>query len=224
MRAVATDDPALEAEEPKQPRNRWIWVSAVLAVVAVGLLAWALSLKSDLDSTQDKLAEAQKKVDSTQEQLASATKKVEDLQAVPAEEEDNGDAAVLAAGAVAAKALYNDLSEQLGTTQEDLAATQQSLEEAEKNAKQAEKDAAAAEERAAEAGNATEKAQAEAEQARAEADAANAKLAIAKDCAKAYISSFGVLLEAEDPEAKGAEVRDEFESITADCKAALEGS
>ena len=195
-------------------RNWWIWVSAALALLAIGLLVWALSLKSDLDGANDDLAASKK-------QLAEAQETPTPTPTVEAD--DGADAALLAAGAVAAKALYDDLSEQLGTTQEDLAATQKSLQEAEKNAQQAEKDAAAAEERASEANNETEKAQAEADQAKAEADAANARLAIAKDCAKAYISSFGVLLEADDPEAEAAKVRDEFESITADCKAALEG-
>jgi len=221
MRAMSTDDTVLEPE-PTTRRNWWVWVSVALAVVAIGLLVWALSLKSDLDGANDDLAAANTKLSSAQQELDKAR---ETPTPTPTEEaDDGGDAALLAAGAVAAKALYDDLSAQLGTTQEDLAATQKSLEEAEKNAKQAEKDAAAAAEQAAQAGNETEKAQAEADQARAEADAANAKLAIAKDCAKAYISSFGVLLEAEDPEAKAAEVRDDFESITADCKAALAGS
>jgi outer membrane protein TolC len=72
---------------PKNRQNLWIWISAVLAVVSIGLLEWALRLKSDRNSAQ---------------------------------------------------------------------------------------------------------AHAEADQARAEADAANAKLEIAADCAKAYVSAFGV--------------------------------
>lgn len=203
-------------------RNRWVWVSVALAVVAAGLLVWALTLKSDLDSTKDDLAAAEKQLTSTREELDSAQRSIDDLQATPAEEEDDSDAALLAAGAVAAKALYDDLAERLGATEDDLAATQQRLDDAEAQAEQAEKDAAAAEKRAAEAGNETEKAQAEADQARAEADAANAKLAIATDCAKAYIASFGALFEGDDPEEQADVVRDEFKSITTDCKAALE--
>jgi chromosome segregation ATPase len=188
--------------------------------VAIGLLVWALSLKSDVDSAKDDLAAAQEQLASTQAELDDAQKEPD---AVPAEEEDDGDAALLAAGAVAAKALYDDLAERLGATEDDLAETQRRLDEAEQQAEQAEKEAAAAEKRAAEAGNETEQAQAEADQAKAEADAANARLAIAKDCAKSYIASFGTLFEADDAEAQAAEVRDQFESITTDCKAAFEG-
>ena len=36
-------------------RNVWIWISALLAVVAAGLLIWALSVNSDLNSTQDQV-------------------------------------------------------------------------------------------------------------------------------------------------------------------------
>ena len=222
MRAVSTDDLTPEPEaEPEKRRNAWIWVSAVLALLAIGLLVWALSLKSDLDSANDDLAAANKQVSSAKQELDKAQ---DTPTPTPTEEADDGDAALLAAGAVAAKALYDDLSDRLGATEQDLAETQQRLDDAERQAEQAEKDAAAADKRAAEASNETEKAQAEADKAQAEADAANAKLAIAKDCAKSYIASVGALLDAEDPEAKAAEVREQFKSITADCKAALEGS
>jgi hypothetical protein len=86
----------------------------------------------------------------------------------------------------------------------------------------AEQEAAQAAERAAQADDETAKAQAEADQARAEAEVASAQLAIAKDCAKAYVSAFGELFEDEDVEADAEAVRKQFESITADCKAAFE--
>jgi chromosome segregation ATPase len=223
MRAVSADDLTPEAEpEPEKHRNAWIWVSAVLALLAIGLLVWALSLKSDLDGAHDDLAAADKQVSSAKQELDKAAQ--ETPAPAPTEEADDGNAALLAAGAVAAKALYDDLSDRLGATEQDLAETEKQLDDAKKQAEQAEKDAAAAEKRAGEASNETEKAQAEADQAQAEADAANAKLAIAKDCAKSYIASVGALLDAEDPEAKAAELREQFQSITADCKAALEGS
>ena len=56
-------------------------------------------------------------------------------------------------------------------------------------------------------------AQAEADQARAAADAANAKLDIAADCAKAYVSAFGMLFEGEDVEEQAPAVREQFASI-----------
>ena len=128
----------------------------------------------------------------------------------------------MAAGSLAAaKALYDDLTEQLGVAEEDLASTQQDLTDAQERAEQAEQDAADAAEQASQAGNETEKAQAEADQARAEAEAANAQLEIAVDCAKAYVTAFGELFEGDDLEDQAAAVRKQFKSITADCKEAL---
>jgi hypothetical protein len=51
------------AREPATPqvagdekhRSPWIWVSAVLAIVAVGLGIWAFTLKSDRDETKQEL-------------------------------------------------------------------------------------------------------------------------------------------------------------------------
>ena len=212
-------------EEPAHRRNWWIWVSAGLAVVAIALLAWALSVKSDLDGTQQDLASTQEELAATKEQLASAQKELdstkEELQAA----EEDRDGAVLKAGSLAAvKALYDDLAEQLGATEEDLAATQQDLDDAQGRADQAEQDAAAAKERAAQSGDETEKAQAEADQAKAEADAANAKLEIAVDCAKGFVTAFGELFEGDDLEKQAAEVRNQFKTIAADCESALSGT
>lgn len=36
---------------PPAHHNRWIWVSALLAIVAVGVTIWALTLRSDADLT-----------------------------------------------------------------------------------------------------------------------------------------------------------------------------
>jgi peptidoglycan hydrolase CwlO-like protein len=211
----------MATEEPEQKRrNWWIWISAALAVVAVGLLAWALTLRSDRDSAQEDLRTAQQELASTQEQLEAAQ---QDVAEQPPEDDGVGGAVLAAGGLAAAKSLYDDLAEQLGAAEEDLASTQQDLEEAQRQAEQAEQDAAAAEERAAGAGDETAKAQAEADQARAEADAANAQLAIATDCAKAYVTAFGALFEGDDPEAQAEAVREQFESISTDCKAALAG-
>src|SRR4051795_8967918 len=41
-----------DAQAPAKHRSAWMWVSGLLAIVAVGLLVWALSAQSDLDSTQ----------------------------------------------------------------------------------------------------------------------------------------------------------------------------
>jgi hypothetical protein len=55
--ACWTEDHATEWSEPsgdqasKKRRNPWIWICAVLALAAAGLLIWALTIQSDLDST-----------------------------------------------------------------------------------------------------------------------------------------------------------------------------
>ena len=228
------------ADPPEQRhRNPWVWVSVALAVVSAGLLIWALTSRSDLDSTQQQLDSTQqelagtqqeldttqqsledtsKKLDSTQQELDSTTQTVEDQQS------RTGRRTLLAGGAiVAVKSLYDDLAKQLGATQEDLATTQKDLEAANQQADQAEKDAAKAKEQAAQAGDATEKAQAEAKQAQAEADAAQSKATVVKDCTKAYISSLGTLFEGDSVQDQAPAVRDEFASITADCQSALAG-
>jgi chromosome segregation ATPase len=40
---------------PAKHRNPWIWISALLAVIAIGLLVWGLNTQSDLDSSKDQV-------------------------------------------------------------------------------------------------------------------------------------------------------------------------
>ena len=49
-----TSDPARAEQPPEKHRSRWLWVSAVLGLAVVGLLVWALSLRSDLDDANAK--------------------------------------------------------------------------------------------------------------------------------------------------------------------------
>jgi uncharacterized protein (DUF3084 family) len=197
---------------PKKRRNWWIWVSVALAIVAAGLLIWALTIQSDLDSTQQELAGVKEELDGTQQSLGAAKQDVEQLQA------DAGEGVRTGVALGAGKLLYDEFAEQLGATNEDLAATQQDLEEAQKAEEQAEKEAEAAEQKASDATDETEKAQAEAEQARAELEAAEARATVAADCAKAYISALGPVFEGEGDE---DQVRQQLSEITAACKDAL---
>jgi hypothetical protein len=196
-------------------RNWWAWISALLALVAVGLLVWALSVKSDQESAQDELASTKQQLDESKQQQAQAT-----ATPTPADE-GSGGALAAAGGLAAAKAVYDDLTAELGATQEDLASTEQDLKDADAKAEQAEQDAAAAEKQAASAGNETDKAKAEADKAKADATAAESRAAIVGDCAKAYLSAFGSLLEGDDVSAQAARVREQLKGITADCQAAL---
>jgi chromosome segregation ATPase len=211
---MATD----EATPAKKRRSPWLWVSLGLAVVAIGVLAWGLSLKSDRDSAQQELSDTQQQLDSTKQQLDTAAQATP----TPAEDDSGAGRAVLAGGALAGmKSVYDDLAEQLGATQEDLAATQEDLEAANQKAEQAEKDAAAAEKQAKEADNETDKAKADADQAKAEAEATKSKAAVAADCARAYVGALGSLFEGDDPETQADAVRKQLAGITDDCKAAL---
>jgi hypothetical protein len=149
----------------KKKRNPWIWVSVVLALAAAGLLIWALTVQSDLDSTQKQVSDLESQV----EQGQSA----------------GGE---LLAGA---KAAIDDLSAELGATSDDLEQTQQELDDAKQEVADAEQAAADAKDTAADATDENGRLQAEADQANAELQAAEAKAGIAADCAKAYVSAIG---------------------------------
>ncbi len=206
---------------PEKRRSAWLWVSLALALVAIGLLIWGLTVKADRDSAQKELSTTQHELDSTQEELTSTKQKL-DTAPQPADDGSGGHA-VLAVGTLAGmKAVYDDLANELGATQEDLAATQEDLDAANKQAENAAKDAAAAEQKAKEADNETDKAKAEADQAKAEAEATKSKAAVAADCAKAYVSALGGLFEGDNPQDQEAAVRDKLAGITDDCKAALD--
>jgi preprotein translocase subunit SecF len=122
------------------------------------------------------------------------------------------------------KQAYADLEGELGTTKADLTQTEQDLQAAKQAQDKAEKDAAAAQKQADDAQDDKAKAEAQAKQAQADADAAEAKNDIAKDCAKAYLTAVGSLLESEDPNAQADKAKQELQDITADCRAALEGT
>ena len=220
--AETADPPA--GQSPTKRRNRWIWVSALLAVIAVGLLVWGLATQSDLDGAQQDLAAAQKELDSANQQLESANQELASTRQSVEELEAQADDGPGAGGVVvAAGALYTQFAEQLDATEEDLAATQKELEEAQQAAAQADKDAEAAQQKAADAGSETEKAQAQAEQAAAEAEAAESRAAVATSCAKAFIGAFGSLFEGDSVEDQVPVVRKQLEAVAADCQEQMAG-
>jgi cell division protein FtsB len=228
----AADDAAMaSAERPKSRRNRWIWVSVALGVVAVGLLVWALTLRSDLDSSKQQLTSSEQQLDTTSAELDATQQELDDtkddVQQLEAAQEDErsgqvAGAVVKAGGLAAGKAAYDKLAEQLGATQQDLAAAQEDVEAANATADEAAADAEAAKQRAAEADDAAGKAEAEAEQAKAEAQAEQSKRTVATTCARAYVAALGGLFEGDDVSAQAAKVRKELAAITDDCRGALE--
>jgi chromosome segregation ATPase len=185
---------AASADDNKKKRSPWLWISAGLAVAVVGLLIWGLKSQSDLDSAQQDVTHLQAQVEQGQQ----------------------------TGGAIAAsvKQVFNDLQNQLSSTTGDLAATEQKVKGAEAAAADAEQEAAAAKQQASQATNQTDKAKAEADQAKAEAKAANSKVQVAAGCAESYVSAFGALFDGQGSD----EVRQQLQTITADCKAALAGT
>ncbi len=81
-----------------------MWVSIGLAVVAVGLLIWALKTNSDLNSTQEDVDDLQSQVDQGQETGSTFV--------------------------AAAKTAFAELTSQLGATSDDLANAEQDVNDA----------------------------------------------------------------------------------------------
>src|SRR3954471_8175726 len=199
-----TPKPGQAAQPAGSRRGPWLWVSLALAVVAIALLVWGLSTKSDLDSTQTDLEKANQQV-----------------QRLHADAEKNKGVAGTITQAV--KGAYDELSQQLGATTEDLAATEQDLKTAEQSAAQADQAAAQAKQTADEAKSATDKAKATADQLTAQAQAATAKATVAADCAKVSVSTLGQLFEGDSVRAQAQTVKTQLQDIAAQCKAALGG-
>ena len=209
-------------QPPAGHRSPWLWVSLVLGLVAIGLVVWALSLKSDRDDAQQQLTRTEQQLDQTKQDLQ---KEQAQPTATPTPEGDGkGGALVAAGGLAAAKSVYDDLSSELGATQEDLAATEKELEQANADATHAQKDADAAEQKAKDAGNETDKANAEADKAKADQKAAESKATDVTDCAKAYFRALGTLFEGDDPKAQAEKVREQMKGITSQCQDALAGT
>ena len=59
----ATQPTPADADARSGHRSPWLWVSVVLALCCVGLLIWALSLRSDLDTTQQQVDSLQAQID-----------------------------------------------------------------------------------------------------------------------------------------------------------------
>jgi hypothetical protein len=190
-RETASDVPSAAGTPPKKHRNPWVWVSGVLALAAVGLLIWGVATQADLNSSEDDVSDLQTQVSNE------------------------------SAESEAAKGVADELAQDLGATSEDLAATEQQLEQAEQSAKKSEGDATAAKQEAEQAQNATDKAEAEAKEATAEAEAAQSKTEIAGECARAYVTAFKSLFEGESVKSQAPVVREDLQSISAQCQAAL---
>jgi uncharacterized membrane-anchored protein YhcB (DUF1043 family) len=204
MTTDPTPSPTAASTNRKSKRSAWMWVSVALAVVVVGLLIWGMTTKSDLDDTQSHL-------DSANQQVA---------QLKTAAEQNKGVAGTIVD---AAKGAYNQLAQQLGASSKDLAATQQDLSTAQQEATKAEQAATEAKRAADQATSTTDKAKATADDLQAQANVAKAKGTVAADCARASVAAIGQLFEGDSVQAQAQAVRQQLQTIGADCKSALAG-
>ena len=112
---TAQTEPVAPEPAPRKHRNPWIWISAVLAIAAVGLLVWALTVRSDLDDTNAELDQVQAQVEENAESGSDF--------------------------AAAAKVAYDDLANRIGAAGEN---AQESIDEAQAQVEEAQTDADAA--------------------------------------------------------------------------------
>jgi hypothetical protein len=94
-----------EDAAPRRRRNPWVWVSGVLALIAVGLLVWALAATSDRDGTQHELTSTQQQLDTTNQELDQTKEDLEQQQEsseASTDESDGSGGAVAAVGGLAA--------------------------------------------------------------------------------------------------------------------------
>ena len=218
--------------EAKNHHSRWMWVSLVLGVAAVGLLAWVMTLQSDLDSTQADLDSTSQQLSSTRQELETTTKKlgesqkqVEQLEAELTSDRRRrlGGAVLAAGGPSAAQKVYDDLTDQLGATEAELEAAQQDVDDAAREAERASDDAEAAKREASAADDAADRTKAFTAQLQAEVKAARSRSGVVSDCVRAYVAAFGGLFEGEGVREQAPGVREQFAALAGDCGDAATG-
>ena len=119
---VVTSDPA--TEKPGNPAKKWIVTTVVLLVAVVGLGAWALSLRSDVDDKDAQIA-------AQQQQLEEQQGVADDVQEAASGFAEDAQQALI------------ELGEQLGQAASEAQATQEETQQAIEDAEQAAEDAAA---------------------------------------------------------------------------------
>ena len=184
---------AQRAPEPARHHSRWWMVAtAVFAVAAVGLGAWALSLRSDSEDKDTQIAAQQQQIEK-QEGVAGQLRET-------------------ASGiAENTQQALSDLGDQLDEIQGIAESTEQDAEAA---IDEAESAAADAKERADSAGDEVDKAEAQAEEAGARADAAVA-------CARGYLSAIGSAFGGDSLDAGIEQAKSEVEALNGSCAGTL---
>ena len=187
---MSTTEPNVAPTPTPQRGHTKAWIGIVLALVlvSVGLLVWALSLRSDLDSSEQEVADAQAQVAKAQDSGGTIRETL--------------------------KGAYDALVADIGSTQSDIATIQQDIEQAKASVQQATENARTA------AASASDDVKAQVDEAKANVDVAKGNAQIAADCGQAYLSALGSLFSGESVDT----VRQQLQSISADCKAAFSGA
>lgn len=184
--------PPPQGPDERHPTRKWIIASVVLLVAVVGLGAYALSLRSDVDDKDAKIADQQQQL----EQQQGVADDVQDAAAGLAED------AQQALGQLGDQ--LDELQSQAETTQEE---TQQAIEDAEQTAEDAQARA--------------DSAQDDVDQANARADQAEAQAQAAGACARGYLSAIGSAFDASSVSEGVSQAMSEIEQLNSSCGDAL---
>jgi chromosome segregation ATPase len=184
--SAMTSEPA--TEKPGNPAKKWIVATVVLLVAVVGLGAWALSLRSDIDDEDAKIASQQQQIEEQQGVAAQVKEAASGLT------ED-------------AQQAFSDLGDQLDQVQAEAAATQEETQAAIEDAEQAAADAQA---RAESAEDDVAEADARADEATAQAEAVGA-------CARGYLSAIGSTFDAASISEGVEQAKSDLEALNASC-------
>ena len=183
-----------EQVEPRHPARKWIIATVVLLVAVVGIGAYALSLRSDVDDKDAQIASQQQQL----EQQQGVADDVQDAAAGLAED---------------AQQALGQLGEQIDQLQSEAEATQEETQQAIEDAEQA----------AEEANARAESAQDDVEEANARADEAEANAEAAGACARGYLSAIGSAFKAGSVEEGVSQAMSEIEALNSSCADALGG-
>jgi uncharacterized protein YoxC len=186
------DEQPGQPSSPKRGARAWIIATIVLAVAAVGLGAWALSLRSDVDDKDAEIA-------AQQQQLEKQKGVANDIRE--------------AAGGIAqdVQQAMRALADQLQQVQGTTAATQEQTQHAIDRAEEA---AAKAQARVEDAGSRLDR-------ARAQADEAGAKAEAAAACARGYISAIAGAFDAPSLSDGVAQAKSAVEALAGSCSGTL---
>ena len=186
------DEQSAQQSSPKRGARAWIVATIVLAVVAVGLGAWALSLRSDVDDKDAEIA-------AQQQQLEEQKGVANDIRE--------------AAGGIAQDVQQGmrDLAHQLEEVQGTATATQEQTQQAIDRAETA---AANAQAQVKDAGS-------ELDRARAQADEAGAKAEAAAACARGYISAIAGAFDAPSLSDGVAQAKSAVQALAGSCSDTL---